>query len=444
MKKIKDKTIRGFSKLAKADKIKWISDTFFSSSEEAVHIFEQFSHKPSEVQKIFESFSENTIANYILPYGVAPNFIINDITHCVPMVIEESSVVAAASSAAKFWMSRGGFHYEIHDVEKLGQIHFFWEGDTKKLIHLFDTEIKQALLTKIIPFVSNMEKRGGGIRSIELLDKTGEIDHYYQLLIKFDTCDSMGANFINTILEECLKEMRHIFSSRPHLKDGPQPDFLMAILSNYTPNCKVRAWVKCKLSELDQAYKPVDGIEFANRFFKAVQIAKIDKFRAVTHNKGIFNGIDAVVIATGNDFRAVEACGHAFAAESGAYKSLSDCRIEGEDFVFSLELPLALGTVGGITCLHPLTKKSLGMLGNPTARELMGIAACAGLAQNFGAIRSLITTGIQYGHMKMHLDNILNHLNASEKEIELALSHFNNRGVSFTAVRNFLEEIRNS
>jgi hydroxymethylglutaryl-CoA reductase len=164
----------------------------------------------------------------------------------------------------------------------------------------------------------------------------------------------------------------------------------------------------------------------------------------VTHNKGIFNGIDAVVIATANDFRAVEACGHAYAARDGRYRSLSDCSISDGLFHFWLELPLALGTVGGLTGIHPIARRSLELLGNPGAEELMMIAAATGLAQNFAAVRSLITTGIQAGHMKMHLNNILTHFHATEVEQEQALKYFDSHKVSFSEVRKFLEEIRSS
>ncbi|MCY7327305.1 MAG: hydroxymethylglutaryl-CoA reductase, partial [Saprospiraceae bacterium] len=177
----------------------------------------------------------------------------------------------------------------------------------------------------------------------------------------------------------------------------------------------------------------------ADRFATAVRIANIDPYRATTHNKGIFNGIDAVVLATGNDFRAIEACGHAYASRGGHYHSLSRCKVSDGVFRFELEIPLALGTVGGLTALHPLAKYSLELLGHPSARELMCIVACAGLAQNFAAVRSLVTTGIQQGHMKMHLTNILHHLGASDEEAAAAQFHFSKQTVSFSAVRTYLE-----
>jgi hydroxymethylglutaryl-CoA reductase len=179
----------------------------------------------------------------------------------------------------------------------------------------------------------------------------------------------------------------------------------------------------------------MSGEEFAKRFERAVKIAKVDVNRAVTHNKGIFNGIDAVILATGNDFRAIEACGHAYAARDGQYRGLSSCSVKDGMFRFELSIPLALGTVGGLTNLHPLAKTTLDILGQPNASELMQIVACVGLAQNFGALRSLVTTGIQKGHMKMHLLNILNQLDANQEQIEHAKKHFVNKTVSFSAVR---------
>lgn len=188
----------------------------------------------------------------------------------------------------------------------------------------------------------------------------------------------------------------------------------MSILSNYVPNCLVKAEVSCPISDLGNSDMPAE--QFAEKFVQAVNIAKAEPYRAVTHNKGIMNGIDAVVLATGNDFRAVEAGVHAYAAKDGRYSSLTYAKIEDGIFKFWIEVPLALGTVGGLTTLHPLVKLALEILQNPTAKELMQIVAVAGLAQNFAAVRSLVTTGIQKGHMKMHLLNMLNQMGATENE----------------------------
>jgi hydroxymethylglutaryl-CoA reductase len=214
----------------------------------------------------------------------------------------------------------------------------------------------------------------------------------------------------------------------------------MSILSNFVPACVVRAEVSCKIDELGGE----DPQKFAEKFYQAVKIAEIEPYRAVTHNKGIMNGVDAVVLATGNDFRAVEAGVHAYASRSGTYTSLSHCTIDNGLFKFWLDLPLALGTVGGLTALHPMAKISLELLQKPSAKRLMEIIAAAGLAQNFGALRALTTKGIQHGHMKMHLQNILNQLGATPVEKETITSFFDGKTVSHSAVVSKFEEIRNT
>ena len=225
--------------------------------------------------------------------------------------------------------------------------------------------------------------------------------------------------------------------------DERELQIVMAILSNYTPNCRVRSYVECPIEDLNDQSLGMSAQEFAEKFARAIRISKIDVTRATTNNKGIFNGIDAVVVATGNDYRAVEACGHAYAARDGQYRGLSDAQIIDGKFRFSLEIPLAIGTVGGLTSLHPAARLSLDMLGRPDANELMKIVATIGLAQNFGAVRSLVTSGIQKGHMKMHLMNILNHLEASDVERESAKKYFENEVISFRAVREFISQLRN-
>lgn len=436
------RSISGFSKLSKRGKIKWIVENFFKDPEAVMRELMSYWHSNEDQQKILDGFSENTITNFPMPYGVAPNFVINGETFCVPMVIEESSVVAAASNAAKFWMSRGGFKTTVLGTEKMGQLHFNWKGDHSRLQIAFP-KIKKHLLSTTQDLTDKMQQRGGGITDIELLDLTSELDHLFQLKCTFETCDSMGANFINTVLERFGEELTSFVKSSTELfEDSDSVEIVMAILSNYTPDCLVRAEVSCPIKELEGVTKNVSAEDFAYRFKRAIDIARIDPYRATTHNKGIFNGIDAVVLATGNDFRAIESCGHTFASRDGQYKSLSFCTIENDEFRFWLDIPLAIGTVGGLTTLHPMAKRSLELLGNPSAEQLMQIIASTGLAQNFGAIRSLVTTGIQKGHMKMHLLNILQQLEATEKEIKRAMVHFSTEIISFSTVREFLEQIR--
>jgi hydroxymethylglutaryl-CoA reductase len=215
----------------------------------------------------------------------------------------------------------------------------------------------------------------------------------------------------------------------------------MSILSNYVPNCLVRAEVSCPLEELNEDAS-ISSLAFAKKMVRAVSIAKSEPYRAVTHNKGIMNGVDAVVVATGNDFRAVEAGVHAYASKDGSYTSLTDARIADGQFHFWIELPLALGTVGGLTRLHPLVKLAHEILQKPSAKELMQIVAVAGLAQNFAALRSLVTTGIQQGHMKMHLLNILNQMGATNNEKEQLLTYFKKHPITHNAVVDAFEKIR--
>lgn len=436
------KTISGFSKLSKVGKIKWLVENYFKDPEAAKRELASYLLANEEQQKILDGFSENTISNYPLPLGVAPNFMINGKPYVVPMVTEESSVVAAAAAGAKFWLDRGGIKTKVIDTLKTGQIHFLWYGDPE-LVASHQDQLTAFLISACREITCNMDQRGGGIRAMSLINYCDREPGYYQLLLEVDTCDSMGANFINSVLECCAKALPGWFED--HLPaNALAPEVIMSILSNYTPDCRVIAWVECPVSELGDFDGDLGPEEFARRFYTAVRISHIDVYRATTHNKGIFNGIDAVLLATANDFRAAEACGHAWAARSGKYKGLSKCSVNDGIFRFELEIPLAIGTVGGLTTLHPLAKRALEMLGNPDAPTLMQIIAATGLMQNFAAIRSLTTTGIQKGHMRMHFHNMLLRLEATETESARALAYFEGKTVSFPALRTFMDELRSA
>ena len=432
---------KGFSKLLKEEKLKLIAN-YFENPGEVISLLKSYWHSDSKQQQLFDEFSENTITNFFIPYGISPNVTINGKDYIVPMVIEESSVVAAASAAAKFWGERGGFHAEVIDVRKVGQVHFGWSGDKEKLFAMFP-EIEKRLLADTDAMTEKMRKRGGGILGMRLIDYSAQIPDYYQIRVEFGTGDAMGANFINSALEQFGHSLQDFFAEQQDLpEDLRKVEIIMTILSNNTPDCRVKVWVECPVEQLDGIDEHLSGAEYAKKFKKAVDIAHIDTDRATTHNKGIYNGIDAVVIATGNDFRAVEAAGHTFASRNGHYESLSTATIENGIFHFELEVPMALGTIGGLTSLHPLAKKTLELLGNPTAKELMMIAATMGLANNFSAVRSLTTKGIQAGHMKMHLNNILNQLNATEEEKKQAREYFKDKTVSYAGVEQFLDSRR--
>ena len=436
-----NKPVAGFSKLSKEEKINWIAKEYFSTPSEAIALLKNYWNTDEKIQKLHDEFIENTITNFYIPLGVAPNFLINGKYSTIPMAIEESSVVAAASKSANYWSTRGGFKATVINTEKIGQVHFLYKGDVSKL-ELFFVQNKAKFFSNTESITKNMQKRGGGILDIVLNDKTNLLPNYYQLHATFETKDSMGANFINSCLEQFAKTLKEE-SQTYELFSESEKDItvIMSILSNYVPNCIVRAEVSCPVNELAEKHI-LNPQDFAERFVQAVRIAEVEPFRAVTHNKGIMNGVDAVVLATGNDFRAVEAGIHAYASKSGQYSSLSHAKIENGVFTFWLEIPLALGTVGGLTTLHPLVKLSLEMLKKPSASELMEVVAVAGLAQNFAALRSLTTTGIQDGHMKMHLNNILNQFGANDDERILIRKHFKHNTVSHSAVADYIDNLR--
>ena len=435
------KEISGFSKLSKEEKINWIVDNFFTDTVMAKSVLKQYWNEDDKLQKLHDEFSENTLSNFYLPFSIAPNFLINGKKYSIPMVIEESSVIAAASKSAKLWSDLGGFKAKVISKIKTGQVHFTYTGD-KQVISSYFNYIKPTLIQDTESITTNMKKRGGGIIDISLIDKTFDMKGYYQISVSFDTIDAMGANFINSCLEQISKSFK---DKTDMFKDciikSNDIKIIMNILSNYVPDCLVKAEVSCKVEKLN---KKEDFNGYCEKFVQAVKIAELDTYRAVTHNKGIMNGIDAIAVATGNDFRAIEAGIHAYASKDGKYRSLTHAKIENGVFRFSIEIPLALGTIGGITNLHPLVKLALNMLDDPNAEELMEITAAVGLAQNYGALRSLITSGIQRGHMKMHLINILNSLEATESEKQSAVEYFKNEIVSNNNVQSYITKLRKS
>jgi hydroxymethylglutaryl-CoA reductase len=425
--------IKGFSRINREDKIA-IAARFASKPEEFIQILNTHWQPENPYQKHYVEFAENPVSDFILPYCLAPNFRINGKDYIVPMVTEESSVVAAASAGAKFWWPLGGFQARVKRTLKAGHIHFFWTG-SESVIETFVDEVIPGLYESCQAIEKSMKERGGGIKRVNLVNLTEALPNYFKIEVVFDTQDAMGANFMNT----CLEVMAGHFQQQAEIEGiSGNLEIIMSILSNYTPECLVECRVVCTIADLNHAHLGMPGEVFARRFKAAVDIAKADVSRAVTHNKGIFNGIDAVVIATGNDFRAVEAAGHAWAAKDGTYKGLSKVSIVENRFVCNFEIPMAIGVTGGIINLHPLSKASLHLLDDPTAESLMKISAAAGMANHFSAIKALITGGIQKGHMKLHLVNILNLLGANEDEKKAALDYFLNRKVTHADVREFL------
>jgi|WetSurMetagenome_2_1015567.scaffolds.fasta_scaffold21838_3 hydroxymethylglutaryl-CoA reductase len=427
--------ISGFSALSREEKIQ-VASGFASDPAEFIRDMQQYWYHDAKIQDTFSEFTENVLSNYCLPYSLAPNFKINGRSYIVPMVTEESSVVAAAAAAAKFWWPHGGFSTRIGNKIKPGHIHFMWKG-TGSGLYTFIEDIKPGLFAAVHDLEQSMKSRGGGVMQITLIDRTDKLKEYHQIEVLFNTADAMGANFINT----CLEKMAEYMTAQSiRLGIGDCLEIILSILSNYTPQCVVECTVNCPVNDLIFPETGLSGQHFARKFETALAIAGVDISRAVTNNKGIFNGVDAVVLATGNDFRAVEASGHAWAAREDSYKGLSQVELRNDMFSLCTSLPLAVGVVGGLTNLHPLAKASLQLLGHPRAEELMAIAASAGLANHFSAIKALITHGIQHGHMKLHLVNLLNQLGASKQEKEQAMEYFKDKAVTHKQVREFIHK----
>lgn len=427
--------INGFSKLSKKEKQELL--LHFLGDTGLINLLNDTLPKSSEVENLIDSFSENVVGNYPFPFSIAPNFLIDGKDYMVPMVVEESSVVAAASKAAKFWHAHGGFKTKIRGFIKHGHVHFKWLDDSVKLYRNF-IHWKIDLHDAIKELDEKMQNRGGGVRSIELIDKTAELNNYFQLKVGFDTRDAMGANYMNTILEQLAIKLEQLVST----ETDSSIKIIMSILSNYSPENAIHVFVEAPINEMGKLSEKLTGIEYAEKFIEALQIAENDVSRAVTHNKGLYNGVDAVALATGNDWRAIEANGHAFASRNGKYQSLSHASILNGVFRFEATIPMQIGTVGGITSLHPMAKLAMKIMGNPGAKELMKVIASVGLAQNFAAVNSLITTGIQSGHMKMHLSNILLELNANTEESRQIQSYFSGKSISKSAVEKYLHELR--
>lgn len=425
--------IKGFSKLSGTEKVDFVSR--FSGIENLAMELSENGLKDEALRAIIESFSENVLGTFSLPFSVAPGFVINGQEHIIPLVTEESSVVAAVSFAARHIARFGGFQTIVAGCLREGQVHLSYHADPARLVRFFD-HYKETLMGSLDEIQSRMVKRGGGVESIALEHLTSRLPGYYQITMRANTADAMGANFINTCLEQLAKTFLQL--AEGYFSKGEAPEVTMAILSNYTPGSLVvcRAPVRVvpggELSE--EAYY--------RKFRQAFDIARINVSRAVTHNKGIMNGIDAIVLATGNDTRAVEAGAHAYACHQGSYQPLSRLEEDSDGLTLVLEVPLAVGTVGGIANLHPMAKLAHRLLGLPGASKLMGMVASVGAASNFSAINALITSGIQHGHMRMHLANIFQSLEVNEQEKALLSQFFTGKYISTTSVRHQLNMIR--
>lgn len=346
-------------------------------------------------EDIAGKMAENHLGTFALPFSVVPEFILNGATYSLPMVTEEPSVVAACSYAAKIIARHGGFTATVHDRLMIGQVALCNLPDVTQAIRNI-TEQEALLLDTANQAHPSIIKRGGGARRIEVTEK----EDFLIVYLHVDVKEAMGANILNTMLE----------ALKPLLEDLTDGTALMAILSNYATQSLVTATCRLPVTKIGQ--------DTAHKISLASQLAQVDPYRAATHNKGIFNGIDALVLATGNDWRAIEAGGHAYASKDGHYRGLSTWMIEKDELVGELTLPMPIATVGGSIGLNPKVSVAFDLLGQPDAKTLASLVVAAGLCQNFAALRALVTTGIQQGHMKLHAKSLALLAGATSEEVD--------------------------
>ena len=354
---------------------------------------------------VADQMSENVVGTFSLPYSIIPEILVNGKDYTVPYVTEEPSVVAAASYASKIIKRAGGFTAQVHERQMIGQVALYQVPDMDNAQVQINSQ-KEQLLELANQAYPSIVKRGGGARDLHVEQIKGETD-FLVIYLHVDTQEAMGANMLNTMLE----------ALKPVLEELSQGQSLMGILSNYATDSLVTA--TCRVAFRYLSSQKDEGREIAEKMALASQFAQEDPYRAATHNKGIFNGLDAILIATGNDWRAIEAGAHAFASRDGRYQGLSSWRLdlETEELVGEMTLPMPVATKGGSIGLNPRVALSHELLGNPSAKELAQIIVSIGLAQNFAALKALVSTGIQQGHMKLQAKSLALLAGASESEV---------------------------
>ena len=414
----------GFAKLSPTERIEALLKEGLLTWDEAQILKEQKGLPLS----IADQLTENVLSTFDLPFSLAPYFLINGRDYVLPMVTEEPSVVAAASFAAKLIQRSGGFTTQVHQRQMIGEIALTDVKDvemaSKRIL-----EDKETLLQLANEAYPSIVKRGGGARDLWVENK----GNFLIVYLAVDPKEAMGANMLNTMLEALTDRIQEL--------SGGQA--LMAILSNLATRSLVSA--RCAIDFKALSRNPEEAIEIAHRMELASQLAQVDPYRAATHNKGIFNGIDALVLATGNDWRAIEAGAHAYAAQSGPYKGLSSWTSQPEEkkLYGEITLPMPVATKGGSIGLNPTVQVSHRLLGEPTAIELAGIIASLGLAQNFAALKALVTTGIQAGHMKLQARSLALLAGAKEEEVpQLVNQLLENKPFNLEKAQTFLQELR--
>lgn len=414
----------GFAKLSPTERIEALLKEGLLTWDEAQILKEQKGLPLS----IADQLTENVLSTFDLPFSLAPYFLINGRDYVLPMVTEEPSVVAAASFAAKLIQRSGGFTTQVHQRQMIGEIALTdvrdMEMASKRIL-----EDKETLLQLANEAYPSIVKRGGGARDLWVENK----GNFLIVYLAVDPKEAMGANMLNTMLEALTDRIQEL--------SGGQA--LMAILSNLATRSLVSA--RCAIDFKALSRNPEEAIEIAHRMELASLLAQVDPYRAVTHNKGIFNGIDALVLATGNDWRAIEAGGHAYAAQSGSYKGLGHWTSQPKEkkLYGEITLPMPVATKGGSIGLNPTVQVSHRLLGEPSAIELAGIIASLGLAQNFAALKALVTTGIQAGHMKLQARSLALLAGAKEEEVPRLVSQLlENKPFNLEKAQTLLQELR--
>ena len=391
----------GFSKKTYPERLELLKDSNILSQE----LQEGLEKNENLSVQIADQLSENVLGTFSLPYSIVPEVLVNGQTYTVPYVTEEPSVVAAASFACKVISRAGGFTAQVHERQMIGQVALYQVPDREEARQVILSQ-KEELLKQANQAYPSIVKRGGGARDLRVEQVSGQTD-FLVVYLHVDTQEAMGANMLNTMLE----------ALKPRLENLSQGQSLMGILSNYATESLVTATCRIALRYLspqkDQARELAEKIVLASHF------AQADPYRAATHNKGIFNGIDALLIATGNDWRAIEAGAHAYASHDGAYRGLSrwTMDLETEELIGELTMPMPVATKGGSIGLNPRVVLSHELLGHPSAKELAQIIVSIGLAQNFAALKALVSTGIQHGHMKLQAKSLALLAGATEAEV---------------------------
>ena len=415
----------GFSKKSLQERLQILKDYHLLNEDNQTNL----EHNHMLPLSTADQMSENVLATFALPYSFVPDVVVDEEVYQVPFVTEEPSVVAAASFAAKIIKRSGGF--KIHRRQMIGQVALYQVANIEVAIKNIQNH-KQELLELANQAHPSIVNRGGGACDLRVEWLNGEAE-FLVVYLTVDTQEAMGANILNTMLEALKTPLEELTGG----------ESLMAILSNYATEALVTA--TCEIDIRFLSRNKSEAFDIAKKIVLASQFAKQDPYRASTHNKGIFNGIDAVVLATGNDWRAIEAGAHAYASRNGSYQGLTTWSIKEatQTLCGEITLPLPIATKGGSIGLNPTVEVSFDLLKQPTAKELASIIASIGLAQNFAALKALVSTGIQHGHMKLQAKSLALLAGAKDTEIAPLVSQLiSEKHFSLKRAQEILENIR--